>query len=118
MNIEFNDLLTITNMPIKRFADDLLKFGEYAKYMELLVNNFNKNTVKGLMCRNLISISWDGTMYDCDFNQALEMKVPSEKTTIWDVKTLDELLGQRIATDKHCFGCTAGTGSSCSGALA
>jgi len=121
-NIEFNKLYTITNMPIKRFADTLLNSGEYTKYMELLVNNYNSATLSEVMCRNLISISWDGKIYDCDFNQMLDMPAAAtkkgiENLTIWDVNSVDEFINQPIAVDSHCFGCTAGAGSSCTGAL-
>ena len=104
-------------MPIKRFADDLYRVGEYTKYMDLLVNSFNGSTVEGLMCRNLVNVSYDGTLYDCDFNQALEIELGNKKTTIWDIRSIDDVNGKTIATDKHCFGCTAGAGSSCSGSL-
>jgi len=109
-------------MPIKRFADTLLNSGEYTKYMELLVNNYNSATLSEVMCRNLISISWDGKIYDCDFNQMLDMPASAtkkgiENLTIWDVNSVDEFINQPIAVDSHCFGCTAGAGSSCTGAL-
>jgi len=116
-DIDFNKLFTITNMPIKRFADDLYKLGEYEKYMNLLVSSFNKDTVKELMCRNLVNVSWDGVMYDCDFNQALEIELGGSRLTIWDIKSVDELNGKIIGTGMHCYGCTAGSGSSCSGSL-
>jgi radical SAM/Cys-rich protein len=115
--IEFHHLLTITNMPIKRFAHALLRNGEWESYMELLVNNFNPDTLGGLMCRSLLSVSWDGVLYDCDFNQMLELPLGAERPTIWDVDDLSELAGAAIATGSHCHGCTAGSGSSCSGAL-
>ncbi len=116
--IEFHSLLTITNMPIKRFAHFLERSGEYEAYMSLLVNHFNPATVPDLMCRSLVSIGWDGKLYDCDFNQMLEIPIGEEARTIWDIDTLDTLTGCPIATGNHCFGCTAGAGSSCSGALA
>lgn len=114
--IVFNNLFTITNMPIKRFADDLYKQNKYVDYMEMLVNNFSPNTVDGLMCRNTINIQWDGKLYDCDFNGALEigMKTP---LTIWDIESTEDLKDLEIAIDKHCYGCTAGFGSSCTGAI-
>jgi radical SAM/Cys-rich protein len=119
--IEFHRLLTITNMPIRRFAALLDQTGQYDAYMGLLVNHFNPGTVSALMCRSLISVGWDGRLYDCDFNQMLEIEpagaVETGIRTIWDVSGLDELVGRRIATGSHCFGCTAGAGSSCSGAL-
>jgi radical SAM/Cys-rich protein len=119
--IEFNRLLTITNMPIKRFADQLRRSGEEREYMSLLVNHFNPATVSTLMCRDLVSVGYEGTLYDCDFNQMLSMPMVNARgraLTIFDVDDLRELSGARIATGSHCFGCTAGAGSSCSGALA
>ncbi len=115
--IEFHRLLTITNMPIQRFARDLVRQGKYAQYMSLLVNHFNPDTLPGLMCHGLLSVGYDGRLYDCDFNQALELDIPGRAKTIWDVVDLRELEGQPIATAAHCFGCTAGPGSSCGGAL-
>ncbi|MBI4161341.1 MAG: arsenosugar biosynthesis radical SAM protein ArsS [Acidobacteria bacterium] len=116
--IEFHRLLTIANMPIKRFAQFLDRTGEYEAYMGLLVNHFNPATVPGLMCRSLVSVGWDGRLYDCDFNQMLEVPLGAGASTIWDVDSLDELEGRRVTTGSHCFGCTAGAGSSCTGALA
>jgi len=115
--IVFNRLLTITNMPIKRFAHELHRDGQFEAYMGLLVNHFNANNVESLMCRRLISVGHDGTLYDCDFNQALEILPPGPRRTIFDIDDLGELEGNRISTATHCFGCTSGTGSSCSGAL-
>jgi radical SAM/Cys-rich protein len=119
--IEFHGLLTITNMPIRRFARTLERTGQFATYMSLLVNHFNAATVDGLMCRTLVSVGCDGRLYDCDFNQMLDMPVGAAGRgvrTVWDIDNLDELTGAAIATAPHCFGCTAGAGSSCSGALA
>jgi radical SAM/Cys-rich protein len=119
--IEFNRLLTITNMPIKRFADQLRRLGDEREYMSLLVNHFNPATVSTLMCRDLVSVGYEGTLYDCDFNQMLSMPMLNARghaLRIFDVDDLRELIGARIATGSHCFGCTAGAGSSCSGALA
>ena len=104
-------------MPIKRFAHELIRDGQYTGYMSLLVNHFNPETVPGLMCRNLINIAHDGTIYDCDFNQALELIPPGAPRTIFDVDDLNDLTGDGITTASHCFGCTAGAGSSCGGAL-
>jgi radical SAM/Cys-rich protein len=115
--IEFNRLLTITNMPIKRFAHELMRDGEYEAYMALLVNHFNAANVADLMCRQMISISHDGLIFDCDFNQALEIFPPGRRRTIFDVGDLRQLEDQAISTAEHCFGCTAGAGSSCGGAL-
>ena len=115
--IVFNQLLTITNMPIKRFAHELYRDGEYEAYMRLLVDHFNADNVPGLMCRHLISISHDGTIFDCDFNQALELRPPGARRTIYDIERFDDLEGAGITTAEHCFGCTSGAGSSCGGAL-
>ena len=118
--IEFHSLLTITNMPIRRFAWTLERTGKQAEYMSLLVNHFNPATVDGLMCRTLVSVGHDGRIYDCDFNQMLDMPIGSAGRgvrTIWDEDDFGVLTGAPIATAPHCFGCTAGAGSSCSGAL-
>ena len=114
--IEFNRLFTITNMPIKRFAEYLVRNGKHEQYMSLLVNHFNPATVGALMCRSLISVGWDGKLYDCDFNQMLEIEMPQLRS-IWDLHSFTGLAGRRIATGTHCFGCTAGAGSSCGGSL-
>ncbi len=115
--IEFHHLLSLTNMPIKRFARDLHRQGNYADYMSLLVNHFNADAVPHLMCRNTLSIGHDGQLYDCDFNQALEIPLGGYAQTIWDVSDLQDLEGRPIATASHCFACTAGAGSSCNGSL-
>jgi radical SAM/Cys-rich protein len=115
--IVFDRLLTITNMPIKRFAHSLHRSGEYETYMDLLVNHFNPDTVERLMCRSLVSVGHDGTLHDCDFNQALGLPLPGPRRTIFDVDDLSELEGKLISTAAHCFGCTSGSGSSCGGAL-
>jgi len=115
--IVFNRLLTITNMPIKRFAHELHRDGQYESYMGLLINHFNADNVESLMCRRLVNIGHDGTLYDCDFNQALEILPPGPRRTIFDIDDFSELEGNRISTAAHCFGCTSGTGSSCDGAL-
>jgi radical SAM/Cys-rich protein len=116
--ITFDHLLTITNMPIARFAHQLESTGNYAMYMSLLVNHFNPATVDALMCRSLISIGWDGQLYDCDFNQMLEIPLGGANRTIWNINDVAALAGDRIATASHCYGCTAGAGSSCTGAIA
>jgi len=118
--VEFDRLLTITNMPISRFADQLRKTGAERDYMSLLVNHFNPATVAGLMCRDLVSVGYEGTFYDCDFNQMLSMPIVRDgrALTIFDLDDVAELSGMNIATASHCFGCTAGAGSSCGGALA
>ena len=113
----FDTLLTITNMPIKRFLYDLKRTGELEEYMSLLTNSFNIETVRGVMCRNLISLGWEGTIYDCDFNQMLDIPVPRRRRTIFDIESLEEFSAGAIATADHCFGCTAGAGSSCGGQL-
>lgn len=119
--IEFHQLFTITNMPIKRFAHLLERTGQHEAYMGLLVNHFNPGTVSELMCRSLLSVGWDGRLFDCDFNQMLEIELGAARQTgartVWDVTSLDAFTGCRVATASHCFGCTAGSGSSCAGAL-
>jgi radical SAM/Cys-rich protein len=121
--VAFHHLFTITNMPIKRFAEQLYRTGKYDEYLGLLVNHFNPRTVEGLMCRTLVSVGWDGVLYDCDFNQMLEMPITWQgqphprPLTAWDVDHFDELTARRIRTGPHCFGCTAGAGSSCGGTL-
>ena len=114
--IEFDHLYTITNMPIKRYLEQLKRFDQLEDYMQLLLDNFNAKAALEVMCRNQLSVSWDGKLYDCDFNQMLEIPISGKPTTIWEVEDLDALNGP-IAFDDHCFGCTAGSGSSCGGAL-
>jgi radical SAM/Cys-rich protein len=114
--LEFHRLLTITNMPIRRFARSLVREGQLASYLGLLVNHFNPATLPGLMCRNLVSVDHEGRLYDCDFNQALGLPMPGAPT-LWEGADLDAFEGRAIATGRHCFGCTAGHGSSCGGAL-
>jgi radical SAM/Cys-rich protein len=116
-SIEFNQLFTITNMPIKRFLHDLKREKALDTYMELLVNHFNPHAAKGIMCRNLVSVSWDGELFDCDFNQMLELPLGAGRQTLWNIKSLDELNQKPIAFANHCYGCTAGAGSSCGGSL-
>ncbi|MBI4514977.1 MAG: arsenosugar biosynthesis radical SAM protein ArsS [Deltaproteobacteria bacterium] len=116
--VRFDRLLTITNMPIKRFGAWLEKAGQLEAYMSLLVNHFNPATVAGLMCRSLVSIGWDGRVYDCDFNQMLDVPIGAPRIrTVCDLANLDALTDAKVATGAHCFGCTAGAGSSCSGAM-
>jgi radical SAM/Cys-rich protein len=115
--IEFGRLLTLTNMPIKRFAHALERDGRLEEYLSLLVNHFNPATVSGLMCRDTVSVGFDGALYDCDFNQMLELPLGGRARSVFDVESLEELCGEPIATASHCFGCTAGTGSSCGGSL-
>lgn len=113
--IEFNQLLTITNMPIKRFKQQLEQSGKLTAYERLLADRFNPAAAERIMCRDLVSVSWDGRLYDCDFNQALGMSIASGKS-IWDIESLCEI-EEEIAFGNHCYGCTAGSGSSCKGAL-
>lgn len=115
--IDFHRLLAMTNMPIKRFAHIIERTGEDEAYMGLLANHFNPRTVPELMCRSLVSVGWDGRLYDCDFNQMLDMPLGAGAGVISDLDSLDDLEGSRIATGSHCLGCTAGSGSSCAGAL-
>jgi radical SAM/Cys-rich protein len=114
--VEFGRLLTITNMPIHRFSEHLVRIGKLDIYTRLLADSFNPATVERVMCRSLISVSWDGRLYDCDFNQMLEM--PSAgRLSIWDIDSFNSAVGQAIRVADHCFGCTAGSGSSCGGQL-
>ncbi|GAB4229044.1 MAG: arsenosugar biosynthesis radical SAM protein ArsS [Ekhidna sp.] len=113
-DIVFNDLFAITNLPISRFLEYLVKSEKYEDYMEELVNAFNPSAAQGVMCRNTISISWDGYLYDCDFNQMLELKVNGpQHISDFDVESLEK---REIIVNQHCYGCTAGAGSSCGGA--
>jgi radical SAM/Cys-rich protein len=114
----FTRLIAITNMPIGRFLRDLERDGRHEAYSHLLRDSFNRETTDGLMCRSQIHVSWDGTLHDCDFNYALGM--PTVQATPRHIRDFDvEMLERRrIVTGNHCFGCTAGHGSSCQGALA
>lgn len=114
--IEFNQLFTITNMPIKRYRHVLERDGELEAYMQLLLDNFNAGAAMGVMCTNLISVGFDGQIYDCDFNQMLEMPVSGRARQVMAINHLDEIT-QDIVVANHCFGCTAGAGSSCGGSL-
>jgi radical SAM/Cys-rich protein len=118
--VVFNRLYTITNMPISRFLDDLLTHGKLDEYMQLLIDSYNPASVAGLMCRSTLSVGWDGRLYDCDFNQMLELELdPGCPTRIHDIDDgiLRTLAERRIVTGQHCFGCTAAAGSSCQGAI-
>jgi radical SAM/Cys-rich protein len=115
--IEFNNLFTITNMPISRYLDYLLNSGNYEKYMEKLIDAFNPSAASNVMCRNTISIGWDGYLYDCDFNQMLDLKVSCNGKHISNFNG-QELAEREIIVNQHCYGCTAGSGSSCGGAVA
>ena len=115
--IVFNKLYTITNLPIARFASYLRHNQKLDEYMQLLIDAFNPATIDGLMCRNTISVGWRGEVYDCDFNQQLDMQWENgRKLFLWDIDPT-EIDNRGIMTGDHCFGCTAGAGSSCGGAL-
>lgn len=116
-DLVFNELWTITNMPIKRWRDGLQRAGKLEEYMCLLATAFNPSTIDGLMCRHQIHVDSQGRMFDCDFNYALGLPAnASEAPYLWNVQ-LDALARRRIATGDHCYGCTAGAGSSCGGSL-
>lgn len=117
--IVFNELFTITNMPIKRFGSVLMSHGEFSHYMQLLKDNFSTDNLATVMCRQLISVDWRGYVYDCDFNQMLELPIFSSdrvKTHLSDLLK-EDITANPINIGEHCFGCTAGQGSSCGGAL-
>lgn len=115
-DITFNRLFTITNMPINRFEQQLKNINAYNDYMNKLINSFNPDAANGIMCKNIISVSYDGKLYDCDFNQMLDMNISVNNKNLsihdFDFKTL---LNRKIRFGSHCFGCTAGNGSSCGG---
>jgi radical SAM/Cys-rich protein len=115
--IEFNRLFTITNMPISRFLDDLVESKQYEAYMQTLIEAFNPTALSGVMCRKMISVGWDGLLFDCDFNQMLELPTDSDQAK--HIRDFDAAeLGRRaIVVDQHCFGCTAAAGSGCLGAI-
>ena len=117
--IEFNHLFCLTNMPITRYATHLKLRGEYDRYLELLENNFNGATVDQVMCRDLVSIGWNGSVYDCDFNQMLDLPITDNNGKPLHISslTLDQLAQPAITVGDHCYACTAGAGSSCGGAL-
>lgn len=114
--ITFNQLFSITNLPISRFLEYLIASENYEDYMYALVEAFNPSAVKNVMCTNTLSVSWDGWLYDCDFNQMLELKVASEVKHIKDFHK-DKLQDRDIILSQHCYGCTAGAGSSCQGSV-
>jgi radical SAM/Cys-rich protein len=118
-SVTFDRLLTLTNMPISRFLEWLEESGNLEEYLAKLLAAFNPKAVSGLMCKSTLSIGWDGTVYDCDFNQMLALESRSPAGTGFHVRDLDlEALARRsIVTRRHCFGCTAGAGSSCGGAI-
>jgi len=115
--IQFNRLFTITNMPIKRFLNDLERNGQWEHYMNLLANHFNPHAAQSIMCRNLVSVAWNGELFDCDFNQMLELPLGKGRTDLWQISSFNELDGKPITFANHCYACTAGAGSSCTGAL-
>lgn len=119
-DIDFNGLLTITNLPINRFEHYLKRTNQLDSYIQLLADNFNPQTVAPLMCRHLLSVDWQGYVYDCDFNQMLNLPLgqtgDGAKRQLWEIQKND-LEQAPIAVGKHCYGCTAGAGSSCGGAL-
>jgi radical SAM/Cys-rich protein len=117
-NITFNNLFAITNLPVSRFLDYLVTSKNYESYMEKLVNAFNPVAASGVMCRNTISISWDGFIYDCDFNQMLDMNVATKTSRHLSDFNAEILENRNIVINQHCYGCTAGAGSSCGGATA
>jgi len=114
--ISFNELLCLNNVPIKRWADELVRLGKLEEYMELLVGSFNPAAAgDGLMCRSTVSVGWHGGVYDCDFNNQLDLRVSGSAKTVFELETLDELTDDSIVVRSHCFGCTAGNGSGCQG---
>ncbi|MBC7502840.1 MAG: arsenosugar biosynthesis radical SAM protein ArsS [Herminiimonas sp.] len=119
-DITFNHLFVLANMPIQRFGSTLISKGLFSGYMTLLKNNFSAANVDGVMCRSLVSVDWQGFIYDCDFNQMLAMPMPSARTGRRHLSELltHDITGDAIAIADHCYGCTAGQGSSCGGALA
>ena len=116
--VRFDSLFTITNIPISRFLDYLIRSGNYEGYMEKLIDSYNPSAAANVMCRTTVSVGWDGYLYDCDFNQMLDLKVEtptSQHISNWDQGALKS---RNIVVNQHCFGCTAGSGSSCGGATA
>lgn len=114
--ITFNHLYAITNLPISRFLDYLIRSGNYESYMEKLIDAYNPTAASNVMCRSTISVGWDGFLFDCDFNQMLDLKVDVPKSQHIKDWKLDLLENREIVVNQHCFGCTAGAGSSCGGA--
>ncbi len=117
--VTFDRLITLNNMPISRYLEWLESSNNLQRYMEVLVNSFNPGTIAGLMCRNTLSVSWDGRLFDCDFNQMLDLECQSSNGQPMHIRDFQpgELAPREIATGRHCFGCTAGSGSSCGGAI-
>jgi len=115
--IVFNNLYVLTNVPINRYEKYLKKIGQYKNYLRLLKKNFNPNTIKHLMCKTQVNVGWDGKIYDCDFNQMLGLYLHNEKACKIGESTLKEIMEINIQTRDHCYGCAAGSGSSCGGSL-
>lgn len=115
-NIVFNNLFALTNLPINRFLDYLIASGNYEEYMEKLVTSFNPSAIQGLMCLNTLSVDYKGYVFDCDFNQMLDMPLFEGQNHLSDLK-LNKLMDREVKTNQHCYGCTAGAGSSCQGTL-
>lgn len=115
--IQFNRLFTITNMPISRYLDHLVQTGNLEAYMQKLIDAFNPAAVNGLMCRNTISVGWDGRLFDCDFNQMLDLEIADPRVNTIERFDESRLRTRQIQIAQHCFGCTAGAGSGCSGAI-
>lgn len=115
-DIVFNELFAITNLPVSRFLDYLVASGNFDRYMEELVNAFNPEAAKGVMCRNTISVGWDGYLFDCDFNQMLDLKIKGGPQHLRDFDVAS-LSSRDIIVNQHCYGCTAGAGSSCGGVV-
>lgn len=116
-DIEFNQLHTLANMPIKRFGSMLISKGQFHDYMKLLKDNFQQHNLDHVMCRSLVSVDWQGYLYDCDFNQQLSLALPGNKAKHLRNLLENDVSEQPISVADHCFGCTAGQGSSCGGAL-
>ena len=116
-NISFNNLYTITNMPINRYADSLNRENKLDSYYKLLKENFNKNNLENLMCKKTISVNWQGQIYDCDFNQQINLKGNKGPKTLSDLMNKSFKFDYGVAVKEHCFACTAGAGSSCGGTL-
>ena len=118
-DIQFNNLFTITNMPIKRFGSTLISKGQFKEYMQLLRDNFSEENLDSVMCRNMVSVDWQGNLYDCDFNQMLDLPMAGNGKKNMHISQLleNDITGRSIVIADHCYGCTAGQGSSCGGAL-
>ncbi len=116
-DVRFDQLLTITNMPVKRYVQYLRKANRLDDYMQLLEASFNPVAAGAVMCRELVSIDWQGRIYDCDFNQMLELEIDGDARDVWSINSFDDYADTLIQTADHCYGCTAGAGSSCTGAV-